>query len=183
MRNLFGFTDFNKLARDIQRGDRVAASRLYEELFDKVFGFCMNRVGHFHLAEDLTQEIFLKLVDKIETYNPNRGNFLVWFWQLARNTIIDHYRKNRETHFSDVEESKLEGISGYSEQEKIHQKIEVQQIGQFLETLKEDERELFNLHYIAGLSYREISPILEKTEGTLRVSMNRLKEKVRKQFK
>ncbi len=182
MRNLFKPDDFTSLALKLRKGDRRAAEKLYEELFDKVFGFCVNRTSNRTTAEDLTQDIFLKLVSRIQTFNEEKGSFLVWFWQLARNTVTDHYRKQREVHFSDVEESKLEARADHATSGGLESKAEVGRIKTFLKSVSDEERELFELHFIADLKYRDIAEILDKPEGNLRVAVSRIKEKIKKQF-
>lgn len=183
MRNPFKTEDFTSLAIRLRKGDSRAAEKLYEKLFNKVFGFCMNKISNRTIAEDLTQDIFLKLVDRIETFDEQRGHFLVWFWQLARNTVTDHYRKHREIHFSDIEENKLEESSGRLSPETLDSQIETGRIKNFLKSVSSEERELFELHFVADLKYLDISKILGKPEGNLRVAVSRLKEKIRKNFK
>lgn len=174
--------EFNQLAVRMKKGDSEAASKMYEKLFDKVFGFCMNRVSSKPLAEDLTQDIFLKLVSKIESFDHKKGNFIVWFWQLARNTVTDHYRKARDISFSDTSEEALDLKSAIETHKNLDAKLELEKVTQFLDSATSDERELFNLHFVAELDYREISEVLGKSEGALRVAVNRLKNKVKKKF-
>ncbi len=180
---LFEFAKYNRLAQSLKKGDTRAAEKLYEELFNKVFGFCMNKTSNRHIAEDLSQEIFLKLIDRIESFDAKRGNFLTWFWQLARNTTIDHYRKQKETHFSDIEEIQLEESSKYSGQEKMDSQVELKRIQIFLKSISQEEQDLFELHFVADLKYKEISKILNKPEVNLRVAIGRLKKKIQEHLK
>ncbi len=178
----FKTDEFTPLAIKLRKGNSSAAEELYEKLFDKVFGFCMNKTSNRTSAEDLTQDIFLKLIDRIETFDEKKGNFLVWFWQLARNTVTDHYRKQKETHFSDIEESKVEDSAGHTLPNILENSVEIQRVMSFLNTITPDEKELFELHFVADLKYRDISEILGKPEGNLRVAVSRLKEKIRRNF-
>lgn len=183
MRNIFEKDALTKLAVRAKNGDLLAAEKLYEELFDKVFGFCMNRTSNRTVAEDLTQDIFLKLVDKINTFDEAKGNFLVWFWQLARNTLTDHYRKAKDINFSEIEEEKMEKITPIVHPERVEYKIEFDRVKSFVDTLSAEERELFELHFVADMRYKDISALTKKSEGSLRVAVNRLKEKVKKNLK
>ncbi|MEK7138028.1 MAG: RNA polymerase sigma factor [Patescibacteria group bacterium] len=179
MRNIFEKDALTKLAIKAKKGDALAAEKLYEDLFDKVFGFCMNRTSNRVVSEDLTQDIFLKLVDKIETFDESKGNFLVWFWQLARNTVIDYYRKAKEINFSEMEEERLEKISPTTDQKNLDFKIEFDRVHSFVKTLSNEERELFELHFVADMKYEDIGKMLEKSNGALRVAVSRLKQKIR----
>lgn len=174
---------FTRLAVRMKRGDAHAAQELYDELADKVFGFCMNRVGDRATAEDLTQEIFLKFVDKLHLYNEKEGRFLVWFWRLARNTVIDHYRSKKQTVFGDMGDEFVESIPGEG---NIDHTIDVrfahENLIDFMNTLSREEQHIFELRYISELSYAEISEMLGKSEGGLRVAISRLKSKLKEHF-
>lgn len=181
-RYLFRKNEFDDLARRMQYGDEEAASRLYDELAGKVFGFCMNRVRDRALAEDLTQEIFLKLVSRIETFDPKKGTFTVWFWQMARNAIIDHYRKQKEIVFADIKNEYAipEVAVSHNIELDVEGRLEREKVGAFVKQLSAEEQELFRLHYLAELSYKEIADVVRKSEGALRVAVSRLKKKLRR---
>ena len=182
MKNIFGKDALTKLAIRAKKGDALAAEKLYNDLFDKVFGFCMNRTSNRAVSEDLTQDIFLKLVDKIETFDETKGNFVVWFWQLARNTVTDYYRKAKEINFSEMEEERLEKISPTTDQKNTDFKLEFDRVRSFVGTLSEDEKELFELHFVADMKYEDIGKMLEKSNGAPRVAVSRLKHKIRSQL-
>ena len=171
-------TKLDRLAKRMQRGDERAAEALYQELVGKTFGFCFNRLGNRQVAEDLTQEIFLKVVEKIDKFDENKGNFPVWFWRLARNTLIDYYREKKELAFSDLGEMAVIPDHAHNPEDIVEQRIQKKHLERFLETLTREEQEVFNLRYVSELSYREIADILEKNEGTLRVSVSRIKRKI-----
>ena len=167
-----------KLALRMKSGDARAAELIYNDLLPKVFGFCMSRVGRRELAEDLTQEVFLKLVGKISLFDEKKGIFPVWFWNIARNTLTDYYREKKESSFSDFEEGELDGIAVQSETN-----LEYKYLMRFIESLPKDEKDLFELRYISDLSYSEISKILGRPEGSLRVMAARLRQKIKNKFK
>jgi len=188
MKNLFDrvqLVRLDRLARRMKYGDESAARKLYEELVRKVFGFCMHRVRNRELAEDLTQEIFLKLVRSIHLYEERKGHFVVWFWKLARNIILDHFRaKEREARspVTSLEELKSVLPSNEDLNRRVEEKMQYARLTSFLSDLQEEERELFELRYVAELSYRDIAVMLGKSEGTLRVAVMRLKKKMRNFF-
>lgn len=165
----------------MQRGDAHAAEELYDRLAHKVFGFSMNRLRDKAAAEDVSQEIFLKLVDRIETFDQARGTFSSWFWQLARNTVTDFYRARREVAFSDTGEAVIEERAGSVEMAP-ESGWQLKELFGFMKTLSSDEQELFELRFVADLSYREIARMLGKNEGALRVAASRLKDKVRRRL-
>lgn len=187
MARSFGNLPFDRLdrfARRMKRGDERAATALYEELAEKVFGFCMNRVRSREAAEDVTQEIFLKLTRHITQYDERRGHFAVWFWKLARNTVIDYYRREEKRARpapEPLEELRDEPASR-DPSELMDMRMKKEQLLTFLTRLRKDEQELFELRYVADLSYREIAGVLGKSEGALRVAASRLRKKVQNFF-
>lgn len=181
---IFGANDLNRIAQRMQNGDQGAAQELYQKLVRKVFGFCMSRVSNRASAEDLTQDIFLKIIQKIELYDQKKSDFIVWFWQIARNAIIDHYRSKKNISFSDLEnEGAIEDAETENIEDAFQNKSDFDKIVSFVKSLPEEEKEFFRLRYVADLSYKEIAGIVDKSEGALRVQASRLKKKIEDNFK
>ncbi len=182
MKLFSGELELNRLIKRMQGGDQRAAEKLYIKMMPKVYGFCMNRVGNPHLAEDLTQDIFLRLVEKVEIFDSKRGSFSVWFWQIARNVVADHYRKRQEVAFVDVGEDRVEVSAAYDPSQALTYKLEYERVSSVVRCLDQEEQELFEMRFVIELSYKEIAEILGKSEGSLRVAANRLKQKLQKSF-
>lgn len=175
-----------KLARRAQQGDERAAKDLYNALVKKVYGFCISRVTDRTRAEDITQDIFMKLVSGLPSFDPERGTFVSWFWQLARNTLIDHFRKPREAMFVDLEnetETPFEPAVTNDENHNLDMKLLFGKLEKLITALPQDDQELFHLRFVADLSYRDITELLGRPEGALRVATTRLKKKIRTHFK
>lgn len=173
--------EFDALAARMQKGDTRATEALYNKLFHKVYGFAVNQLQDRTIAEDLTQDIFMKLVSRIETFDATRGGFLVWFWQLARNTVIDHQRKKAPSVFSDAgENGEFDHPDGAEHPEdSLDRKLLQEKLRVALSSLQEHEQELFRLRFIAELPYREIAKMTGQTEGSLRVHATRIKKRLR----
>jgi RNA polymerase sigma factor (sigma-70 family) len=171
-----------RLALRMKKGDRAAAAKLYDELSPKLYGFVFTRTSKREVAEDLSQDIFLKLVEKIHTFDKDRGRFTVWFWQMARNVVIDYYRAKKETPFSHFDDEAVAAMA-VTEMPDIEQKMQHDQLKDFVTQLEPEERELFELRYVVEMPYKEIAVVLAKSEGSLRVAALRIKEKVKNEFK
>ncbi len=187
-KNLLEKKLFNRLAKRMQKGDKRAAEEIYNKLIKRVYGFCVSRIYDKTIAEDLTQEIFMKVVSKIETYDSSRGDFVNWFWQLARNTLIDYHRQKKTILFSDIKEQnenkeEFEVIEIEHPEIDYDKRFEIEKIKKFLQGLTVEDQELFQLRFLAELSYTEISKILDKNEGALRVSISRIKKRIKENFK
>lgn len=179
-----------RLAEKAKGGDRAAASELYRELAPKVFGFCVTRLGNRGTAEDVTQDIFMKLAERIGQYDPTKGDFVAWFWQLARNTVIDVQRKRRETVFSDVataaddpdDSSATDALGATDPRATADAEFSAHHIKAYVASLSDRERELFELRFVAELPYTEISRLMGTPEGALRVASARLRKKIAGHF-
>lgn len=166
------------LAICMKQGDHAAAAELYEELNRKVYGFLFARTRSREVAEDLSQEIFLRLVARVGSFDERKGAFVGWFWTMVRHTLVDHYRTRRETVFSAFEHEEVE-MMAVTYLPDIDDRLRCGKIQGSLSAMDEDKRELFELRYARELSYRDISEILGRSEGALRVAALRIRERIR----
>lgn len=172
--------DIDRLASQLQKGDTRAGAKLFDYFSGKIYGFLLARVGRREIAEDLMQKNFLKIIQKIETFNSQKGNFSGWVWQIVRNTLIDYYREKKTVPLSTVSnDSAGEHIGIIDEKQSPVRDMRVREILDYIRTWNEEEQEIFTLHYISSLSYREISQYTGKSEGALRVIIHRLRKKLK----
>jgi RNA polymerase sigma-70 factor (ECF subfamily) len=172
----------DRLVARMKKGDRKAAGALYDELAPKLYGFIFSRTSSREIAEDLSQEIFIKLIERVESFDSKKGRFTVWFWRMARNTLIDHYRQKKAVPFSSFEDDEVAGMA-VGEIPDMDNVLEYRRLRAVIATFGAEERELFELRFVAEMSYKDIANIMEKPEGTLRVAALRLREKLQKEFK
>jgi RNA polymerase sigma factor (sigma-70 family) len=179
---LLKYDHLDRLAAKMKKGDRAAAATMYDELAPKLYGFIFSRTSSREIAEDLSQEIFIKVIERIASFDPKKGKFTLWFWRLARNALIDYYRQKKAipfSHFDEVEVAEM-AIGEIPDTDIVMAHKELRSM---IKTLSEEEQELFELRFVADMSYRDIAKLLERPEGTLRVAALRLREKVQKIMK
>ncbi len=167
-----------KLALRMKQGNRKAAEELYDDLSRKAFGFFYTRTGSREVAEDLSQDIFVRLVKRIESFDEEKGRFEVWFWRIARNMLVDHYRLKKATPFSAFPDQTLEAISVTHEPD-IDDRLQYQKVQEYVKKMGEKEYKLFELRYVAQMAYRDMSKLLGRSEGSLRIALMRIREKIR----
>lgn len=172
-----------RLAVRMKEGDEDAAGKMYDELYSKVYGFAMNRVRRKDAAEEITQEIFMKLVLKIGKFDENAGPFAPWFWRLAANTVTDFFRSLRADVFSDLPQEKYD-VAAYRDNPEaaVQARLAKEKLDVFLDDLSTDEKEAFELRFVAELPYRDIALSTGRSEGSLRVAVSRVKNKIKKHF-
>jgi RNA polymerase sigma-70 factor, ECF subfamily len=157
-------------------GDQTAWEQIVRQHWRKVFNLAYKFVGRHDEAEDLTQDIFLKIFKALHTFD-RRANFQTWLISISRNLCIDHYRsvrKERETMARDVDASELSPVSrergpeGQLEQVKLKQQIQAA-LGELPAAL----RQAVQLRDLQELSYQEIADQLGLPEGTVKSRINR----------
>ena len=157
-------------------GDQVAWEQIVRQNWRKVFNVAYKFVGKHDEAEDLTQDIFLKIFKALNTFD-RRANFQTWIISISRNLCIDHYRsvrKERQTIARDVDSNDLQPATTergpYAQAE--HQDLRAQ-LRQALETLPITLRTAVVLRDLQELSYQEIADRLGLPEGTVKSRINR----------
>lgn len=158
----------------LQTKDPDVFGRFYDLYVERVYRFIYFKVSSQEEAEDLTAETFLKvwqhLVDgkKIEHLNA-------FVYQIARNVVIDWYRKRASHKTVDMEDEDLAAIpdDAPSVVETTIRKFDAEQLEKYLRQLKEEYRDIIILKYLDELSVEEIATVLDKSRGNVRVLAHR----------
>src|SRR5436305_11950161 len=93
-------------------GDEAAWETLVRTHTRRVYGFCYRFTGRDTEAQDLTQEVFLRVFRSLKSYRSDEGAFVTWLNRLSRNLLIDHYRRSRQDRVTDSIEEQLPMIEG-----------------------------------------------------------------------
>lgn len=170
----------NRAARRMKKGDRRAAEKIFDALFQKFFAFARTRLSRPEDAEDVVQESFLKIVANIERYDTDR-DFSAWAWAIVRHSLIDFYRRKKTEPFSkfSAENSEFDVLD---ERQNSERRSIVSEIMEALTAWDEQDREIFELHFLADLDYRTISSMTGINQGALRVKIHRFKNKIKNQW-
>lgn len=174
------------LAR-LRNKDPAAMGRFYELYFDRVYGYVKRLLGEEHLAEDLTQDIFMHIQRSLHTYDPERA-LGPWVFTIATNKVRDFWRSRR--HRDTLHESSLDdedaGIQAIAAQPGPLPALENAELGRILgeavEGLPESMRATLLLRYFEGLSFETIGQILGRNETAVRKRYSRALEELRIQL-
>lgn len=158
------------LLEDAKAGKDSAFSKLYELYFDKIFRFAFYRVSHKEVAEDITEEVFIRAFTSLSSLDK-AGSFESWLYQIARNRIIDYYRAKKLLLPLDDLENTLEYETNIIDSVNLQfdQKIFLK----VLRDLPEDQQTIVRLKFYEDLSNTEIADLTGKTEGSIRVLQHR----------
>ena len=154
------------LIKRIRAGDEDAAEELVRKFYAQVMRFCRWQCGNNDLAEDLTQETFLKVFKSLDQYR-NREHFKAWLFCVARSVCIDELRKDRIEYEPDIDISEIgdeyDGIRHVEDEDELYR---------LLSGLPDEQKEAIILHYMEGFSYREIGEILNIPYRTAQSRVN-----------
>ncbi len=161
----------NDIITQCKAGHMEAFVFLYDAYVEKIYKFLYFRTLHQELAEDITSQVFLQAMDKLNTFNETKGTFQAWLYQIARNLLIDEYRRRKPTdnidaHFDLRDNTDLES--------QTNQVLTNEALLKILKTLPEESQELISMRLWDELSYAEIAAITGKTEGSLKMQFSRI---------
>lgn len=143
----------------------------------RVYNLCYRFTSNAAAAEDLSQEVFLRVYRTLPSYRPAHGAFATWLTSVTRNLLVDHYRRTRRDRLTDS----IDGTPDLEERpspartpDSIAQATELSaQVQQALGRLSPELREAVILRDLQGLDYAEIRAILQVPEGTVKSRINR----------
>lgn len=143
-----------------RNGNEEAFRRLYHEIHDPVAAYVNRRVGHAADAEDIIADVFRKFLMRLDSYDGARGSVLTWVVSMARNGVIDHYRRSRPaTVDSDEMAEVLAGTRPGALQSMI-QEENLLRVQALLLKQPPETREMFDLRFGQGLRVREVAAVI-----------------------
>jgi RNA polymerase sigma-70 factor, ECF subfamily len=173
------------LVRRCVAGDAAAWERLVREHQRRIYNLCYRFTGSPDSADDLTQEVFIKLYRTLGSYDLDKGSFTTWLTTMTRNLLVDHFRRSRQDRVTDsIDASMTSDEEGPSLGDKIEDKgpspdahlqaLETKQVvHDALQKLSPELREAVILRDLQDMDYKEIAGILKVPEGTVKSRINR----------
>jgi RNA polymerase sigma-70 factor (ECF subfamily) len=169
--------DFTLVKRCLE-GEESAWEELAKTYTKRVYGMCYRFTGNDGQAQDLTQEVFLRIYKSLKSFRAGEGSFSTWLARLTRNLLIDHYRRTKLERATDSIEDQLplleerRGVS--SRTDGLLSGREASEIlQQGLQRLSPELRETVILRDLEEMEYREIAAVLNVPEGTVKSRLNR----------
>jgi RNA polymerase sigma-70 factor (ECF subfamily) len=169
------------LIKQAQKGESDAFGKLYDQYLPKIYRFVRVKVSHREEAEDLTHQAFLNAWKNIHSYTPQGHSFGTWLYRIARNLVIDHYRKAKKGDVSldegmlpiDLHPQDADSTEQFAD---IHVKQHV--IFDAVRQLNEVEQDVIIMRFIEDMPVKEVAEVIEKTEGATKVIQHRAIKKI-----
>jgi RNA polymerase sigma-70 factor, ECF subfamily len=166
------------LVERCMRGEEAAWEDMVKAHTRRVYSLCYRFTSKDSEAQDLTQEVFLRVFRTLKTFRAGEGAFVVWLSRLTRNLLIDHYRRSRLDRATDSIEEQLpmleeRGTSGSRTDGLLAGREAGELLQHALGKLSPELRETVILRDLEELEYREIAQVLKVPEGTVKSRLNR----------
>lgn len=173
------------LVRRCIAGDAVAWEEIVRRYNRRIYNICYRFAGSGDDAQDLTQEVFIKMYRTLSSYDVERGAFMTWVTTITRNLLVDHFRKSKQDRVTDSLDgapSEHEDAMPLSEQipdkaappdARVQSREARESVHRALQKLSPELREAVILRDLQDMDYKEVAAVLKVPEGTVKSRINR----------
>jgi RNA polymerase sigma-70 factor (ECF subfamily) len=173
------------LVRRCVAGDVVAWEEIVQRYNRRIYNICYRFAGSGDEAQDLTQEVFIKMFRTLSSYDVERGAFMTWVTTITRNLLVDHFRKSKQDRMTDSldaapsEHEDAMPLSDRIEDTGPSADVSVQGretrelVHRALQKLSPELREAVILRDLQDMDYKDIATVLKVPEGTVKSRINR----------
>jgi len=149
------------------QGDADAFGELYESNFDRVYRYLYVRLGNQAEAEDLTQEVFSKVLEAIGTFQWRNVPFASWLFRIAHNKMIDYIRREKRVERDESDEAVL-SLDDSDPADMAEHNLQLEKVRHNIGKLSPAQREVIWLRFGAGMTTTEVANALGKSTGTVK---------------
>ncbi len=174
-----------QLVRRCASGDAVAWEEIVQRFHRRIYNICYRFVGSGDDAQDLTQEVFIKVFRTVGSFDGEKASFNTWLTTVTRNLLVDNFRKKRDDRATDSMDATLgpeengstlaERLASDAPSQQVHieSRERREMVHRALQQISPDLREAVILRDLQDMDYREIAQVLKVPEGTVKSRINR----------
>jgi RNA polymerase sigma-70 factor (ECF subfamily) len=159
--------DEESLVRRAQERDADALARLYEAYFDKIYRYIAARVRNKAEAEDLTQQVFMKMLQSISSFKYKGLPFSSWLYRIAHNQVVDFLRQKNKKATVDIEGLPIPDTKDDPEH-LLEKQVDIEQVKRATQKLTPAQQEVISLRFTGELSISECAKVMGKSEGAIK---------------
>jgi RNA polymerase sigma-70 factor, ECF subfamily len=159
--------DEEGLVRRAQKQDTTAFAQLYEAYFDKIYRYIALRIRNEMEAEDLTQQVFMKVLQSISSYKNQGVPFSSWVYRIAHNLVIDFLRQQNKKATVDIEGLPIPDKAD-DPQHIMEQEFDIEELKKAMQKLTAAQQEVLSLRFTGELSIAQCAEIMKKSEGAIK---------------
>lgn len=152
-----------------QSGDPEAVGWLYERYFDRIYRYVYLKIGNATEAEDLTEQVFLKMIEAIHSFHWQGATFVSWLYRIAHNQVVDKIRQSArrpQTSLEPVAETLAsDKYDPYAHAEQAASKVHLRQA---MDSLTDLQAQVIQLKFGAGMTNAQVAEVLDRSEGAVK---------------
>jgi RNA polymerase sigma-70 factor (ECF subfamily) len=163
--------DETKLIQRAKRGDPTAFAEIYDQCQPAIYRYIFYKVGDNATAEDLTSEVFVRLVERIDRFTYRGRPLLAWLYTIARNLITDHHRRSQKVPQLELDKQII--VDTVDIEETIEDRQARRRVVAAISRLTEDQRQVILLRFIEGLDNTAVACALGKSINAVKALQHR----------
>jgi RNA polymerase sigma-70 factor (ECF subfamily) len=173
--------ELRRLVDRAQRGEREALEDLYLLHFDRIYSYLHMSVGNRHDAEDLTTQVFLKMLESIGKFRWRSAPFSAWLFRIAHNLAMDHFRATKRWQPEENVPEPEPPAESAAEEEAL-ESIGRQSMLELIQNLSHEQQQVLTLKFVFNFSNADAATILDKTEGAIKSLQHRALASLQRQM-
>lgn len=161
-------SDEAQLLAAAQQFDAEALSELYDRYEAKIYTYIYRRCGEQVVAEDLTAQVFLKMLESIRDGKSWHSSFSGWLYRIAHNLVIDHYRRRDRQPSVNIDDAPPTAADVEDPVETAEMNIDAERLRAAIRRLTDDQSEVISLRFLEGYSIAEVAEMVGRSEGAVK---------------
>lgn len=162
-----------ELVKKGQAGDVEAVGLLFDRHHRRIFGYFWARVSNRQQAEDLTGELFARMVTHLPTFKPSGVPFRAWLYRIAYNLTMDHFRVANGQAVESLEQTEAVAAAWHNPAQIVEQQLTLEQVQQAVAQLVPEQRQVVILRFLSGLSLQEVADVLDRSLPAVKALQHR----------
>jgi RNA polymerase sigma-70 factor (ECF subfamily) len=157
-----------ELLERASRAEPAALGAVYDQYADRIYAYIYHRVGQAEVAEDLTGQVFMRMLEAIRKGQGWRSSFSGWLYRIAHNLVIDYYRRRGRAKLVDIDEAAPIRATHGDPVRSTENLLNREQLRAALFELTEEQAQVITLRFLEERSIAEVADLMEKTEGAIK---------------
>jgi RNA polymerase sigma-70 factor (ECF subfamily) len=171
-------SDEANLVQRAKQGDSAAFTEIYEQCQPAIYRYIFYQVGDAATAEDLTGEVFIRLVEKIDRFTYRGRPILAWLYTIARNLVTDHHRRAKQTQPLQLDEKPI--ADALDVEETVEDRLGQRRVVVAISHLTEEQRQVILLKFVEGLDNTTAAAVLGKSANAIKALQHRALDALRR---
>jgi RNA polymerase sigma-70 factor (ECF subfamily) len=164
-------TDERALLEQAKQYDEVALGELYDHYAPRIYAYIYRRVGDAHLAEDLTGDVFVRVIQAIQSERFWHTSFQAWLYRIAHNLVVDHYR--RQPLATELELNERLMVAEDDPISAVAERLSHWRLRAAISRLAPGQQQVLALRFGEGMTARETAEVMDKSVGAIEALQHR----------